>query len=266
VTDPFAELKARSREGWSHGDYPRLAERLEPASRELVDACAISAGQEVLDVACGNGNLAILAAREGAAVVASDLTPRMLDLGRERAEAGDLDIEWREADAEYLPFEDERFDCAASVFGAMFAPSPGRVAKELFRVVRPGGTVGMANWRATAFQGRFFALMQRYGPPLPDGVEPSVRWGDEEVVRARFNGLASSLSVEPRSVRWEFESVEAMGEFFSSAGPRTAELPEERREALTAEMVELVGEFNQAGDGSVRIDNDYVVVVARRRG
>jgi SAM-dependent methyltransferase len=270
VTDRYAEVKARAREGWSRGDYPRLGAILEPASQELLDACAISAGQEVLDVACGNGNLAVLAAREGAAVVGSDLTPRMLELAEQRARAEDLDIEWVEGDAEALPFEDERFDCAASVFGAMFAPSHERVAAELFRVVVPGGTVGMANWVPTAFQAEFFGIMTRYGPPTPEGIEPSVLWGDEAVVRSRFDGLASSISYETRSLPFEFESFEAMGEFFRNTGPRQSQLMEslepERLQQMVAELTGLVERFNQRDDGSVLIENEYAVVVARKRG
>jgi ribosomal protein L17 len=137
---------------WSEGNYPAIAEVLMPVARALVDACAISAGQEVLDVAAGTGNVAVVAAEEGASVVASDLTPTLIDLGRARSAEAGLDIEWVEADAEALPFEDARFDCVTSTFGAMFAPRPEVVARELFRVVRPGNTVGMANWTPEGFQ------------------------------------------------------------------------------------------------------------------
>ncbi|MEA2403841.1 MAG: hypothetical protein QOE08_488, partial [Thermoleophilaceae bacterium] len=134
-------INQRARAVWDLGDYPKIAELILPAAQSLLDACAISAGQEVLDVAAGNGNLAILAAEEGASVVASDLSPGQVALGKARSEADGVDIEWLEANAEDLPFEDGRFDCAASVFGAVFAPRPELVASELFRVVKPGGTV-----------------------------------------------------------------------------------------------------------------------------
>src|SRR3954452_14970686 len=139
-------MKQRSAEAWGLGDYARIAELILPVSRSLVDACAISAGQEVLDVAAGNGNLAVLAAEEGADVVASDLSPGQIELGPPRTEAEGVDVEWVEADAEDLPFDDDRFDCAASVFGMMFAPRPEAAAREMFRVVKPGGTVGIAAW------------------------------------------------------------------------------------------------------------------------
>jgi ubiquinone/menaquinone biosynthesis C-methylase UbiE len=165
-----------------------------------VDACAISAGQEVLDVAAGSGNLAVLAAREGAAVVASDLTPAMLELGRMRTEGERLGVEWVEADAEALPFEDERFDCAASVFGAMFAPRPEVAARELVRVVRPGGTIGMANWTPAGFSGQWFQVAAGYGPPFPEDLPTPIEWGREEIVREPFEGLAVSIRIEPRLV------------------------------------------------------------------
>jgi ubiquinone/menaquinone biosynthesis C-methylase UbiE len=221
-------------------------------------------------VAAGNGNLAVIAAREGAAVVASDLTPRMLELGRQRSVAEGLEIEWVEADAEALPFEDGRFDCAASVFGAMFAPDHRRVASELFRVVRPGGTVGMANWTPTGFQAGFFEIMSRYGPPLPAGVEPASRWGDEQIVRERLDRLASSVTMEPRQIVWEFPSFEAMEEFFRSTSPRQAQIAQESgpaaMEAMMAGIAELVRRFNQKDDGSIRVEADYVLIVARKSG
>ena len=142
------QIKQRQAMVWGQGDYSVLSEQLRPQPSSCVTPCAVSAGQEVLDVAAGDGNFALACAQEGASVVASDISPGMVERGRARAAAEGYDIEWLEADAEELPFEDERFDCVGSVFGAMIAPRPERVAAELFRVVRPGGTVGMTAWRA----------------------------------------------------------------------------------------------------------------------
>src|SRR3954467_1642913 len=179
-------MKQRSSEAWGLGDYARIAGLILPVSRALVDACAISAGQEVLDVAAGNGNLTVLAGEEGASVVASDLSPGQVELGKARTQQEGLDVEWVVADAEELPFEDDRFDCAASVFGAMFAPRPDKAASEMFRVVKPGGTVGMANWGPYGAQGEMFECLARYGPQLPEGVPNPRQWGVEEVVRERL--------------------------------------------------------------------------------
>ncbi len=263
------ELKQRTREIWGLGDYVKLAARLEPAAQELLDACAISAGQEVLDVAAGNGNLAVLAAREGAAVVASDIAPSQVELGRMRTETEGLDVEWHEADAEALPFEDARFDCAASVFGAMFAPQPEVAARELFRVVRPGNTVGMANWPPDGFQGEYFGLLARYAPPPPEGFARPTDWGVEEVVRERFEGLAGSIELSRRTLLWEFGSAHEMWMFFSETGGNVPalrrSLSEERHAELGAEFEALVHEYNTASDG-VAVPAEYVLVVARRRG
>jgi SAM-dependent methyltransferase len=238
-------------------------------SRALVDACAISAGQEVLDVAAGNGNLAVVAGEEGASVVASDFAPAQVELGRARTAAEGLDVEWVIADAEELPFEDDRFDCAASVFGAMFAPRPERVAQELFRVVKPGGTVGMANWGPYGSQGELFECMGKYGPQLPDGVPNPRNWGEEDIVRERLGPYASSLQVERVSTHWEFDSFEHAMQTFGSAGPSAAvraAMSEEDRQRLLAEAHELLERHNKADDGRVVVDPEYLQVVARKRG
>src|SRR4051794_23028619 len=231
----IAELKQRTAHVWGLGDYPRVADLIRPAARSLADACAISAGQEVLDVGAGSGNLALIAAAEGASVVASDISPAQVELGRARSEAEGYDVEWVVADAEELPFEDERFDCVASVFGAVFAPRPDRMMAELFRVVRPGGTVGLTSWGTYGAQGEIFGLVDRHVPP-PADAPPSPRlWGDEEVARERLGGLAGTLQLERRSLRWEFPSEDALWESFGSAGPMAAlreQLDPEKLDAL----------------------------------
>ena len=228
----------------------------------------MSAGQEVLDVAAGTGNFALLAAAEGASVVASDLTAHLIERGRQRTAEAAVQIEWVEADAEELPFGDERFDCTASVFGAMFGPRPRVVAEELFRVTRPGNTVGMANWTPEGFNGRVFQMMGEF-VPRPEGVPAPVEWGSEDAVRERFDGLAGTLEVERRYAPLEFESVDALIAFVENAGPQVA-----AKQALGPEIYdetrrrfrEITDEFNQANDGSVRIESEYLLVVARRRG
>jgi SAM-dependent methyltransferase len=263
----LAALKQRSREAWDGADYAPLGERLMPAARELVDACAVSAGQEALDVAAGTGNAAAVAAAEGARVVASDFSPGQVERGRARTEADGLDVEWVVADVEELPFEDASFDCVMSVFGAMFGPRPDRVAAELFRVVRPGGTVGMANWPNRGFQSEMFEALDRYAPNRPPELPNPRDWGEEAVVRQRFEGLAGSIAVESRMLPWEFDSFGAMAALFRDHGPRgLEELPEEELAALVGELQALVERWNSADDGSVRIDAEYTLAVARKRG
>jgi len=222
----------------------------------------------VLDVAAGTGNLALLAAAEGASVTALDLTPKLIERGRERAAADGVEIEWVEGDAEQLPFEEARFDCTATVFGAMFGPQPERVAQELFRVTRPGNTVGMANWTPDGFMGRMFALYSEF-LPRPEGIPAPVEWGNEDVVRERFEGLAGSLEMERRTAPWRFDSPEALIAHMENAGPQVA-----AKQALGPEIYdegmrrfrELIAEFNQSGGGLVEIEAEYLMVVARKRG
>jgi SAM-dependent methyltransferase len=262
------ELKERSRAQWARGNYPALAEQLEPAARALVDACAISAGQEVLDVAAGTGNFAVHAAREGAAVVASDLSPQMVELGLGRTSAEGLSVEWLEADVEELPFEDGRFDCAASVFGAMFAPRPERAASELFRVTRPGGTVGMATWPADGFAGRLFEVAGRYLPGPPE-VPPAVLWGQEDTIHERLDAHASRIELSGGRLTTAFPSLDAAVEFYEQNAPNMATaremLPADVYPRFREDFRDLLADSLTDG-GSVELHNDYVLIVARKRG
>jgi ubiquinone/menaquinone biosynthesis C-methylase UbiE len=260
-------IKERNRQIWGLGDYGALSEALRPAAEALADACAVSAGQEVLDVAAGDGNFALVCAREGASVVASDLSPGMVERGRARAQAEGYDVEWVEADAEALPFDDASFDCVGSVFGAMIAPRPRVVAEELFRVVRPGGTVGMTAWTKEGFTAELFELGRSYAPPSDQPL--SDEWSVEENVRERFDGLAARFELERRELVWEAESPEALvATLGTSAPPWVAakqNLPPERWDALVAEALELAQRW--AGDERpIRLQNEYALIVARKRG
>ena len=261
------QIKQRQAAIWAQGDYSVLSEQLRPAALALRDLCAVSAGQEVLDVAAGDGNFALACAQEGASVVASDLSPGMVERGRARAAAEGYDIEWLEADAEELPFEDERFDCVGSVFGAMIAPRPEHAAAELFRVVRPGGTVGMTAWRATSLVPKVGELTRKYGPPVA-GRAASRGVGVRRNARARFDGLATRVDFEVRSLRSEAGSPEEYLEQLASTAPplvaaKQAMAPEPY-EAMKAEILEYVR--SESGDGPVVLDNDYALIVARKRG
>src|SRR4051812_37507810 len=253
---------------WGLGDYADLSEALRPAAETLADACAVSAGQEVLDVAAGDGNFAIACAREGASVVASDLSPGMVERGRSRAEREGYDIEWVEADVEDLPFEDGRFDCVGSVFGAMMAPRPRVTAEQLFRVVRPGGTVGMTTWTPRGFSAELFRLGRSYAPP--SGDQPmSDEWSDEDTVRERFDGLAARFEIEVRKLPWRFDSpdemVSALGTSAPPWGAAKQNLPQEKWEQLISEARELAERW--AGDARpIELENEYALIVARKRG
>ncbi len=253
---------------WSAGDYADLSERLRPAAQALADACAVGAGQEVLDVAAGDGNFAIACAAEGCAVVASDLAPGMVERGRARTEAEGYEVEWVQANAQELPFDDDRFECVGSVFGAMIAPEPEIVAKELFRVVRPGNTVGMTAWTPDSRAVQMFDIGRRYAPGGPPEHSPD-RWGNEDSVRGWFDGLANSIDFERRSVLWAGDSPEQFVAMMEHSAPpqaaAKASMPPDTYSQMRAEMVELARSW-AGGDGPFSVDADYLQIVARRRG
>jgi ubiquinone/menaquinone biosynthesis C-methylase UbiE len=261
------QIKQRQALIWGMGDYAVLSEELRPAAEALCDACAVSAGQEVLDVAAGDGNFALACASEGARVVASDISPGMVERGRARAQAEGCEIEWVEADAEALPFEDARFDCVGSVFGAMIAPRPDVVARELFRVVRPGGTVGMTAWRPDSFVPQLGKISANYVSRDPDQPLPQ-EWADEQTARSRFEGLAARVDFEIGALVSEAGSPEAfLDELTASSPPVVAAkqaLPSDRYEAMTAEVLELVRRLG--GDDPFVLESHYALIVARKRG
>jgi SAM-dependent methyltransferase len=263
----FEQVKDRTGRAWGMGDYAPLSRLLRPAAEALCDACAVSAGQEVLDVAAGDGNFALAAAREGAAAVASDLSPEMVERGKRRAALEGYEIEWHQADAEGLPFEDGRFDCVGSVFGAMIAPRPEVAARELFRVARAGGTVGMTAWRAEGYMGQMFQITRKYAPPsdLPQSLE----WGVEETVRERFGGLAGSVEFQVLAVPWEADSPEVlMAGMEESVPPQVAarqNMDPDRYAAMREELVDLMRRSG-GGDGPLHINAEYLLTVARKRG
>ena len=264
----IAALKERAKRVWGLGDYSDIARVTVQAAQPLVDACAVSAGQDVLDVAAGNGNVALAAAREGAHVVAADITPAMVELGRARSVREGLSVEWVEADVEELPFADESFDCVVSAFGAMLAPRPAVAAREAFRVLRPGGTFGMTAWTPTSLIPSQSALVGRYLPP-PAGVPAPGEWGDPETARERLAGLAASVEIESHAAEWIGASAEEyVTTLEQNAGPQIAArqaLSPDRYSELRAELLELVRGF-AAGDGAVTITLDYLLVIARKRG
>ena len=253
---------------WALGDYSAVSPMLEPYGIGLAARCGITPGLRVLDVAAGNGNFALAAARLGAVVTATDLTPRMLELGRARTiEAGET-IEWLEGDAEDLPVPDGDFDLVASVFGAMFAPRPERVASEMFRATRPGGLVAMANYGWDGFLGSFAKLLGRYAGPGPAGVPAPFEWGDEEVVRKRFGDLAARVDVQPGVVTQAFGSVDDALDFWERTnGPQIAlktMLPPDRYADFKRDAEALVRESNQSHGGGLELRSAYINVMARK--
>jgi len=272
AADATRNLKAAHRAMWALGDYHTFATstvwELGPV---LVDACRISRGQRVLDVAAGTGNVAIRAAMTGAAVVASDLTPEHFDAGRRAARKAGVEVEWIEGDAEALPFKDEEFDVVTTCFGAIFAPDHQKVAEELLRVCRAGGVIGMINFTPEGRGGDFFRLLAPYAPPPPPDALPPLMWGNQDHVRKLFAQRVEALEMTRREYVERAASPRAYLDLFKQTfGPMVAiygSLAGQpgRATALDRDFLEFVGRSNRGmPEGPVQIPYEYLLVRARK--
>jgi SAM-dependent methyltransferase len=269
------ELKAKHRAMWALGDYPALARDLIwDLGPVLTRACGVRPGDRVLDVAAGSGNAAIPAAQAGADVVACDLTPELLEAGQRRAAQQGTHLQWRQADAEDLPFADAEFDTVMSCLGVMFAPHHRTSADELIRVCRPGGTIGLLNWTPEGFIGQMFATMKPYAPPPPPGSQPPPLWGREDHLRSLLGDGVRDVVAERRTIPVGlFRRPEDFRDYFKAHyGPTIAvyrgiaEDPQ-RTAALDAELAELARRHDQGagnGAGSTVMEWEYLLFTARR--
>jgi ubiquinone/menaquinone biosynthesis C-methylase UbiE len=264
----LAAVKARQKAAWSSGDYAVVGTTLQIVGESLCEALDIRAGQRVLDVAAGNGNVALAAARRWCDVVATDYVPALLDHARERAAADRLGIEFREADAEALPFEDGSFDVVVSTFGVMFTPNQERAASELLRVCRPGGKIGLANWTPPGFIGLLFKTIGDYMPP-PAGVRPPSLWGTRERLAELFGPQAASIQAEPRNFVMRYRSPEHWLDVFRTwYGPvlkTFAALEPAAAAALANDLLALIARLNRAEDGTMVVPSEYLEIVITRR-
>jgi SAM-dependent methyltransferase len=256
---------------WTAGDYPEVSRRIASVAAGLVERLGAQEGQDWLDVATGSGNVALPAARAGATVTGLDLTPKLLDVARGRAASAGLQIEFVEGDAEELPFAADSFDRVSSCFGVMFAPRQPVAVAELVRVARPGARIGVAAWTPTGFVGASFRTSSSYMPPMPPDFVPPVMWGDEQHVRSLFADSGGEISCERRTVTFAGPSAD---DWFADdermLGPavmaRAALEPQGRYEQLREEMLELYRGFNQADDGSFRVEAEYLLTVVQLPG
>jgi SAM-dependent methyltransferase len=262
----IATIKERQQAAWASGDYAAVGSRFPLIAELLCEAVDLRAGERVLDVACGNGNAALAAARRFCQVTGVDYVPALLERARQRAAAEGLDATFEEADAEALPFLDGSFDAVLSTCGAMFAPDQERTASELLRVCRPGGRIGMVNWTPDSYVGELFKAIGRHLPP-PPGLRPPVQWGSEERLRELF-GPEATISAPRRSFLWRFPSAEHQVEFFATFyGPTNralATLGADHAAALKAEMLETVKRFDVSDDATLVLRMDYLEAVIRK--
>ena len=262
TTPDFAAIKQRQHAIWSAGDYARIGITLQIVGETLCEAIDLHAGSRVIDVAAGNGNASLAAARRFARVTSTDYVAALLDRGRERAQAERLAIDFQEADAEALPFSDGSFDVALSTFGVMFAPDQERAAAELVRVVRPGGRIGLANWTPDGFIGQLLKAVSRHVPP-PAGLRPPTRWGQEDALRALFAGR--HVVIEPRTFMFRYQSpphwLEMFRAYYGPTHRALAALPPDKQALLEQDILNLLAHFNRGGNTSLLVPGAYLEAV-----
>ena len=260
-------VKSRQQTAWSAGDYAVVGTTLQIVGESLCEALDLRAGQKVLDVAAGNGNATLAAARRWCDVISTDYVPTLLERGRARAGAEGLAVQFREADAENLPFENEAFDVVVSTFGVMFTPNQEKAAAELVRVCKAGGKIGLANWTPGSLIGELFKLIGRYVPP-PPGLKSPALWGTEERLRELFGSAIGSMQCERKHFVFRYRSaahwLETFRTYYGPMQKAFGALDAGKQDALACDLVQLAGNFNRVGDGALVAPSEYLEVVITR--
>jgi ubiquinone/menaquinone biosynthesis C-methylase UbiE len=264
----LAKLKSGMKSSWMAGDFGRIATFISDTAEEFVRLTPIQPGCRLLDVACGTGNSAVPAARAGATVTGLDIASNLLAQARQRASEENLKIHFEEGDAEELPFPDQSFDVVLSMFGAMFAPRPERVAAELIRVCKPGGQIAMANWTPEGFVGKSFQITSKLLPG-PSEIPPPVLWGDEETVRRRFSSGVSNIKLTRRMAHFHYPfsprgTVEFFRQYFGPTQVAFSRLDPAGQADLASQTEALWAKHNTAIDGTTELDAEYLDVRVTR--
>jgi ubiquinone/menaquinone biosynthesis C-methylase UbiE len=268
ATPNYEAIKTKQRAAWSAGDYSVVGVTLQIVGENLCEALDLRSGQRVLDVAAGNGNVSLAAARRFCDVTSSDYVPALLERGKQRAEIDGLVITFREADAEALPFAEASFDVVTSSFGVMFTPNQERAAAELLRVCRPGGKIGLANWTPESFIGQLFKTIGRHLPP-PAGLKSPALWGTRDRLNDLFGADAGSIEVAQRTYVWRYKSpghwLELWRAVYGPLQKAFAALDDAAQEQLTIDLLALIARFNVATDGTMVVPADYLEVIVTER-
>jgi ubiquinone/menaquinone biosynthesis C-methylase UbiE len=260
-------VKAKQQAAWSSGDYAVVGTTLQIVGEQLAEAMDLRAGQTVLDVAAGNGNVTLAAARRWCEVTSTDYVESLLARGRKRADAEGLQVKFQFADAEDLPFADASFDAVVSTFGVMFSPDQDRTAAEMVRVCRPCGRIGLANWTPESFVGQMFKAIGKHLPP-PSGVKSPALWGTRSWVEATFAPSASKVAAEPRHFIFRYRSpqhfLDTFRAYYGPAHKAFEALDAPGRKALADDIIDLVGRFNRSGDATVVVPSEYLEVIVTK--
>jgi len=261
-------LKSRQQAAWSSGDYAVIGTTLQIVGEELCEALDVHSGQKVLDVAAGNGNVSLAAARRWCDVVATDYAPSLLERARERAAAERLNIEFREADAEALPFQDGSFDVVVSTFGVMFTPDQDRAAAEMIRVCKPGGKIGLANWTPDGFIGQLFKTIGKHVPPAPGTKSPAL-WGTRARIAELFESRTTSVEFAARNFVFRYRTpahwLEVFRTYYGPVLKTFASLEPAAQATLQRDLMDLIDRFNRAKDGSMVVPSEYLEIVITRK-
>lgn len=267
ATEPAADLaslKVRQHSAWSAGDYAVVGSTLQIVGEQLCEALDLRAGQRVLDIAAGNGNVSLAAARRWCEVTSTDFVPALLARGQARAAAEGFNITFQEADAEALPFADASFDAVVSTYGVMFTPDQEKAAAEMLRVCRPAGKIGLANWTPQGFVGQMFKTLGQYLPP-PAGAKSPALWGTRERLADLFGSAARSIQAEPRNFMFRYRSpahfIDVFTTYYGPIVKALAALEKHRRQSLVADLQALIGRLNRASDGTMVVPAEYLEVV-----
>jgi len=264
----LAAVKTKQQAAWSSGDYAVVGTTLQIVGEDLCEALDLRPGSHVLDVAAGNGNVTLAAARRWCDVTSTDYVPALLERGRERAKAERLNVAFREADAEALPFQPASFDVVVSTFGVMFTADQDKAASEMLRVCKPGGKIGLANWTPEGYIGRLFKVLGKHLPP-PAGVKSPALWGTRARITEMFGAQASNIVTEPRMFAFRYRSPQHCLDVFKTFyGPMLkayAALDGAGQAALTRDLLDLIAEFNRADDGTMVVRSEYLEVVITKR-